>query len=106
MSIKKLVPGNAVWVVHDDDYCSGSGISGFMFLSNVNHYVIASSFMDCSQTIFSSRPGTLSETLQYNADETQEEGYAELVVFPEKMCYSSRDDALAALELEMEEDKQ
>ena len=95
MSIKKLVPGNTVWVVHDDDYCSGSCISGFMFLANVNHYVIASSFVSYAKN--------LRETLQYIAEETQEEGYTELVVFPEKSCYSGRDDALAALELEMEE---
>ena len=96
MSIKNLVPGDTVWVVHDDGYCYGSGISGYIFLENVNHYVIASSFV--------SRVKNLRETLQYNAEETQEEGYTELVVFPEKMCYSSRDDALAALKLEMEED--
>lgn len=94
-SIKNLVPGDTVWVVHDDDYCSGSGISGFMFLANVNHYVIASCFVNHLKT--------LTETLRYYADEVQEEGYTELVVFPEKMCYSSRDDALAALELEMED---
>lgn len=96
MSIKNLVPGNTVYVVHDDNYCSGSGISGFMFLANVNHYVIASCFVSGLKTA--------TETLQDYADEVQEEGYAELVVFPEKSCYSSRDDALAALELEMEED--
>ena len=95
MSIKNLVPGNTVWVVHDDNYCSGSGISGFMFLANVSHYVIASCFVNHLKT--------LPETLRYYADEVQEEGYTELVVFPEKMCYSSRDDALAALELEEEE---
>ena len=95
MSIKNLVPGDTVWVVHDDDYCSGSGISGFMFLANVNHYVIASSFVSGLKTA--------AETLQVYAYEVQEEGYVELVVFPEKMCYSSRDDALAALELEMGE---
>lgn len=95
MSIKQLVPGDIVWVVHDDDYCSGSGISGFMFFANVNHYVIASSFVNHLKT--------LPETLRYYADEVQEEGYTELVVFPEKSCYSNRDDALAALELEMEE---
>lgn len=95
MSIKQLVPGDTVYVVHDDNYCSGSGISGFMFLANVSHYVIASCFVNHLKT--------LPETLRYYADEVQEEGYTELVVFPEKMCYSSRDDALAALELEEEE---
>lgn len=103
MAIQNLVPGNTVWVVHDDDYCSGSGISGFMFLANVNHYVIACCFMDSSENIFVSRPETLSETLQCYASETREDGYTELVVFPEKSCYSSRNDALAELELEMED---
>lgn len=103
MSIKNLIPGDTVYVVHNDHYCSGSGISGFMFLANVNNYVIASCFANCSENLFANCPGTLSETLQYNADETQEEGYTELVVFPEKSCYFSREDALAALELEMEE---
>ena len=98
MDIQNLVPGNTVWVVHDDGYCSGSGISGFMFLANVSHYVIASCFVNHLKT--------LTETLRDYADEVQEEGYTELVVFPEKSCYSSRDDALAALEIEMEEDKQ
>lgn len=98
MSIKNLVPGDTVWVVHDDDYCSGSGISGFMFLANVSHYVIASCFVNCLETL----PGTL----RYLANEVQEEGYTELVVFPEKSCYSSRDDALAALELEEEENNE
>lgn len=96
MSIKNLVPGNTVYVVHDDNYCSGSGISGFMFLANVSHYVIASCFANHLKT--------LPETLRYYADEVQEEGYTELVVFPEKSCYSSRDDALAALEIETEEE--
>lgn len=96
MSIKNLVPGNTVYVVHNDNYCSGSGISGFMFLANVSHYVIASCFANHLKT--------LPETLRYYADEVQEEGYTELVVFPEKSCYSSRDDALAALEIETEEE--
>lgn len=91
MSIKNLVPGNTVYVVHDNNYCSGSGISGFMFLANVSHYVIASCFVSSLKT--------LPETLRYYANEVQVEGYTELVVFPEKSCYSSRDDALAALEL-------
>ena len=95
MSIKNLVPGNTVYVVHDDDYCSGSDVSGFMFLANVNHYVIASCFVNHLKT--------LPETLRHYADEVQEEGYTEFVVFPEESCYSSRDDALAALELEMKD---
>ena len=92
MSIKQLVPGDTVWVVHDDDYCIGSGISGFMFLSLVCGHVIACHFNE--------DVGTAYGALQSLSDETNEEGYADVVIFPEHVCFSAREDALAVLDLE------
>lgn len=91
-SIKQLVPGDTVWVVHDDGYCIGSGVSGFMFLSLVCGYVIACPFEEDVDTA--------SGMLQYLSDETNEEGYTEVVIFPKKVCFSTREDAYAVLDLE------
>lgn len=91
-SIKQLVPGDTIWVVHDDDYCMGSGVSGFMFLSLVCGYVIACPFEEDVDTV--------SGTLQCLSDETNEEECTDVVIFPREVCFSTREDAITVLDLE------
>ena len=63
-----------------------------MFLSLVCGYVIACPFEEDVDTA--------SGMLQYLSDETNEEGYTEVVIFPKKVCFSTREDAYAVLDLE------
>ncbi len=92
-----LQPGETVWAVELDADLVPEDVTGFLFLAQVQGYVIAAA-----------EPygyDDLADELEYFAEETREGMSEELMVFPAQDCYATREEAEAAAEKEVEENE-
>lgn len=91
----KFTPGNEVWVVERENG-HACEVSGFLFLAEVADAVIA------TPRIYGANG--LKKTMAYHIRQTVIDFETSLVVFPAGDCYTSREDAVAALETETGEE--
>ena len=75
--------GDGIWVVEEDD------ITCYMFLAKSKGCVIATSWINDYD---------LDETIEYHIDETRDNFDTGLAVFPENICFATREEAEQALE--------
>ncbi len=76
-------PGDDIWVVEDDD------VTGYMFLAKSKGCIIATSWINDYD---------LDETIEYHIEETENNYDTRLVVFPEDICFASKEEAEARAE--------
>lgn len=81
--------GNEVWVVERDECGDAHDIAGYLFIAVAGHAVILSPIIGDLETI--------EETLDYHIAETAENYDTNLAVFPLNDCYTTREEAEAAL---------
>lgn len=75
--------GDGIWVVEEDD------ITCYMFLAKSKGCVIATSWINDYD---------VNETIEYHIDETRDNFDTGLAVFPENICFATREEAEQALE--------
>ena len=86
---EKLNVGAEVWVVERDEDGIACEVSGYMFLTEVADFVIASGYINGMTRI--------EGILAYHAQETAENYDTDLVVFPAVDCWPTKEAAYAAL---------
>ncbi len=74
--------GDGIWVVEEDD------ITCYMFLAKSKGCIIATSWINDYD---------LDETIEYHIAETQDNFDTGLAVFPENICFATREEAEQAL---------
>lgn len=92
-----LQPGETVWAVERDEDLVPAEVTGFLFLAEIQGYVIAAA-----------EPygyDDLADELCYYAEETRECTSEELMVFPARDCFATQEEAEAAMEREVEENE-
>ncbi len=89
---KKAIPGDSVWIVERDENGEAYDVSGYMFLAEVDDYVILSAYINDYDD--------LRSTMDYHATETVENYDTDLAVFSASDCYPTREEAEAALKKE------
>lgn len=88
----KFTPGAEVWVVERTGGGTACDVSGYVFLAEVAHAVIATPYIDDLED--------LEELLNYHIEETADNYDTDLVVLPAADCYTDKDAAHAALRAE------
>ncbi len=83
-------PGTEVWVVERDEDGCAADVSGFMFLAKAGDAVILTPYINDLDNA--------QDTLAYHMQETAENYYTNLAVFPADDCYTTREEAEKALE--------
>ncbi len=81
--------GDTVYLIERDEGGEPVDFSGYMFLSAVGNAVIVSSFIDDIKT--------LEDTLNVHINDTANEEYVNLHVFPKDDCYSTMAEAEAII---------
>lgn len=91
-----LTPGEEVWVVERDEGGNACEYSGYVFLAEAAGAVILTAYINDLED--------LEELLEYHIEQTAEDYDTHLAVFPTSDCYTSREEARAALEQEKAEE--
>lgn len=81
--------GDKVWIMERDACGDPYDVSGYIFLTECLDYVIVSPSINGSDDI--------RDIVECHAEETTENYYSELPVFPAVDCYASREEAEKAL---------
>lgn len=100
-NVKNLTPGECVWVIIRDEIGEPAEINGYMYLAHVEDAVILTPYINSLTKV--------EDVIEHLIKETAEDDWLPLVVFPDKDCYLSYEEAQAALEQETgarEEDNQ
>lgn len=82
-------PGTEVWVVERDEDGCAADVSGFMLLAKAGDAVILTAYINDLENV--------QDTLAYHMNETAENYYTNLAVFPTDDCYTTREEAEEAL---------
>ncbi len=85
--VPKFKEGDLIWVIDREDG-EAVDVSGVQYLAKCKNCVIATAFVNDYD---------FDETLEYHISETQEHFDTELKVYPEEDCFSTREEAEAAL---------
>lgn len=89
-------PGAEVWVVERDEDGCAVDVSGYMFLAKAGDAVILTAYVNNLENV--------QDTLAYHMQETAENYDTDLAVFPADDCYTTREEAEAALGKERDAD--
>lgn len=91
-NIKNIPPGECVWVITRDEIGEPVEINGYMHLAHTVGAVILTPYINSLTQV--------EEVIDHLIEETAEENNISLVVFPDRDCYLSYEEAQAAMEQE------
>lgn len=96
--MNEFKPGQIVWIVERDENGVVEAVSDVMYFASVADAVIVSILVeDFTRHCVCD----LADTIEYRIEKTQENGTAELYIYPAKDCFGTREDAQAAFDADM-----
>lgn len=92
INILPFTPGSSVWVVERDEDGNACDYSGFCFIGIAGAYVIV------SPSVYGL--DTFDELMEYHSDQTAQEAFVDLSVYPLRDCYQFKQQAKDAFKAE------
>lgn len=89
---KNITPGECVWVIARNSIGEPEEINGYVYLARVEDAVILTPYINSLTRV--------EDVIEHLIEETAEENWLLLAVFPDKDCYPSYEEAQAAMEQE------